>query len=140
MLKNPADYDASLESFSRPLLQFINYKLDDTGKMTIENETALWYKYMNMTPQAEALYDFVVKTIEEELTEELIFLEKYDNTKKAIQDIIDMPDRLIDLFIQFCLQNNGKLSTRKKIAHFDFLNEGELLKMEKAVKDGYKQS
>ncbi|WP_211221136.1 hypothetical protein [Desulfotignum balticum] len=54
---------------------------------------------MNMTPQSEALYGFVIKTIEEELVKDLRFLANYDNTKKAIQDIIDMPDRLIDLFI-----------------------------------------
>ena len=52
-----------------------------------------------MTTQAETLYQFVNKTIEEELVEELSFLANYDNTKKAIQDIIDMPDRLINRFI-----------------------------------------
>lgn len=70
MLKNPADYDASLVAFSRPLLQLIDYKLDKMGQ---------------------------------ELVEELSFLASYDNTRKTIQDIIDMPDRLIDLFIQLCL-------------------------------------
>jgi len=48
-----------------------------------------------------------------------------------------MPDRLIDLFIQLCLQNNFSLSARKRSAHFDFLTDGELSAMEQAVKDGY---
>lgn len=137
MLKNPADYDASLEAFSRPLLQLINYQLNETGQMTVENDTALWYRYMDMTAQAEALYEFVIKTVEEELVDELSFLANYDHTKKAIQDIIDLPDRLIDLFIQLCLQNNGKLSVKKRSAHFDFLTDEELTAMEEAVKDGY---
>lgn len=137
MLKNPMDYDASLEAFSRPLLQLIDYRLDEMGQMTVENDTACWYQYMDMKPQAEALYEFVTKTIEEELVEELSFLANYDNTKKAIQDIIDMPDRLIDLFIQLCLQNNGTLSAGKISAHFDFLTDEELAAMEQAVKDGY---
>ncbi|WP_287038095.1 hypothetical protein [Desulfobacter sp.] len=105
--------------------------------MTVENDTACWYQYMDMTPQSEALYGFVIKTIEEELVEELSFLANYDNTKKAIQEIIDMPDRLIDLFIQLCLQNNGSLSARKRAALFDFLTDEELSAMEQAVKDGY---
>lgn len=134
MLKNPADYDASLEAFSRPLLQHIDYRLDEIGQMTIENDTALWYQYMDMTPQAEALYEFVNKTIEEELVEELKFLANYDNTKKAIQDIIDMPDRLIDLFIRLCLQNRGSLSSGKRSSHFNFLTDEELTAMEQAVK------
>jgi len=133
MLKNPADYDASMEAFSRPLLQLVEYRLDEMGQMMVENDTACWYQYMDMTIQAEALYDFVSKTIEEELVEELSFLADYDNTKKAIQAIIDMPDRLIDLFIQLCLQNNGKLSTRKRSVHFDFLTNEELFAMEKAI-------
>jgi hypothetical protein len=135
MLKNQTDYDASLEAFSRPLLQLIDYQLDKMGQMTVENDTASWYQYMDMTPQAEALYEFVKKTIDDELVEELSFLAKYYSTRKAVQDIIDMPDRLIDLFIQFCLQNNGSLSARKRSAHFDFLTDKELSDMEQAVKD-----
>ena len=140
MLKNSTDYDASLEAFSRPLLQHIDYQLDEMGQMSVENDTACWYQYMDMTTQAEALYEFVTKTIEEELVEEFRFLANYDTIRKAIQDIIDMPDRLIDLFIQLCLQKNGSLSARKRSAHFDFLTDKELTGMEQAVKDGYKQS
>lgn len=136
MLKNPVDYDASLETFSRPLLKLIDYKLDEAGKMIVENETACWYQYMDMTVQSGALYEFVNKTIEEELVEELGFLVNYDNTKKAIQAIIDMPDRLIDLFIQLCLQNNGSLSARKRTV-FDFLTDDELAAMQQAVRNGY---
>jgi hypothetical protein len=83
------------------------------------------------------LYAFIVKTIEEELVEELNFLASYDKTKKAIQEIIDMPDRMIDLFIQFCLQNEGGLSAEKRNAHFGFLTDGELAAMEQSVKEGY---
>jgi hypothetical protein len=48
-----------------------------------------------------------------------------------------MPDRLIDLFIRLCLQNNGGLSARKISAHFDFLTDEELTAMEQAVQNGY---
>jgi len=132
-----ANYDASLTAFSRPLLGLIDYQLDEMGQMTVENDTACWYQYMEMTPQAEALYEFVTKTIKEELVQELSFLASYDNTRKAIQDIIDMPDRLIDLFIRMCLQNNGSLSAGKRSSHFDFLTGEELAAMEQAVKSGY---
>jgi len=137
MLKNPADYDASLEAFSRPLLGLIDYSLDEVGKMSVENETAYFYRYMDMTSQAEALYDFVSQTVERELENELIFLLNHDKVKRLIQDIIDMPNRLIDLFIQFCLQNNGKISERKRSSYFDFLTDEEVFKMEKAVIDVY---
>jgi Fic family protein len=137
MLKDLAAYDASLEAFSRPLLQLIDYQLDELGEMTVENETACWYQCIDMTTQAEALYLFINRTIEEELVEELGFLAKYDKTKKTIQEILDMPDRLIDLFIHLCLQNNGTLSAKKQSTHFDFLTDEELEKMQQAVQDGY---
>jgi hypothetical protein len=140
ILRNSADYDASLEAFSRPLLQLIDYRLDEMGQMTVENNTACWYQYMDLTVQAESLYAFIVKTIEEELVTELNYLVHYDKTKRAIQDIIDIPDRLIDLFIQFCLQNNGRLSVNKRTTHFEFLTEDELAAMEQAVQTEYSRA
>jgi Fic family protein len=137
MLKNPTDYDASLEAFSRPLMPLVEYSLDENGQMTIENETSRWYAYIDMTAQAEALCRFIENTIDTELVEELSFLAKYDETKKAIQDIVDMPDRKIDLFIRFCLQNKARLSARKRSSQFDFLSDEEVAAMEKAIQAAY---
>ncbi len=137
MLKNPSEYDASLEAFSRPLLSLAEYKLGSLGEMTVVNNTKGFYKYIDMTIQAEYLYDFILKTIDEELINELDFLVNYDKTKTIIQEVIDMPDRLIDLFIRLCIQNNGWLSKNKRESHFKFLSDEELLAMEKAIKEGY---
>jgi hypothetical protein len=90
-----------------------------------------------MTAQAEALYDFVKLTIEHELVEKLDFLANYDRTRQAIQEIVDMPDRLIDLFIQLGLQHDGRLSASKRESHFGFLTDDELAGMENAVQEGY---
>ena len=139
MLNNPENYDNSLEAFSRPLTQLVDYSLDELAQMTVHNDTAHWYRYIDMTAQAEALYDFVIQTVESELVEELRFLANYDSTKKAIQDVIDMPDRLIDLFIRICLENNGRLSKGKKKSHFDFLSDDELFSMENVVRKNYER-
>jgi hypothetical protein len=90
-----------------------------------------------MTPQAEALFRFIEQTIDTELADELAFIANYDKTKKAIQQIVDMPDRQIDLFIRFCLQNNGHLSARKRNSHFDTLSNEEIARMEQAVQSAY---
>jgi len=137
ILKNPVDYDNSLEAFSRPLLKLIEYSLDNNGRMTVLNNTACWYKYIDMTFQVEALFDFVKLTIEKELVEELSFLLSYDKSKQALQEIVDMPDRMIDLFIRLCLQNNGILSERKKSDHFSFLTSEELKSMEEVIRLDY---
>jgi len=137
MLKNPGDYDASLEAFSKPLMPLLEYELDEEGRMTVHNDTAVWYRYIDMTPQVEALFAFIEKTIDTELVEELNFLASYDRTKSAIQGIADLPDRQIDLFIRFCLQNGGRLSARKRSSHFEFLGDEEVTQMERAVQAAY---
>jgi hypothetical protein len=43
---------------------------------------------------------------------------------------------LIDLFLQLCLHNNGRLSVKKRAAHFGFLTDDELADMENAVREG----
>lgn len=82
----------------------------------------------------EALFRLIEQTIDTELVEELAFLASYDETKKAIQEIIDLPDRKIDLFNQACLQNNGQRSARKRASHFEFLSDTEVTRMEEAVR------
>ena len=133
MLKNPAAYDESLEALSRQIMPLVEYSLDEEGRMSVQNDTDKWYRYIDMTPQAEALFYFIDQTIDMELACELAFLANYDKTKKALQEIVDMPDRQIDLFIRFCLQNNGRLSARKRTNHFDFLSDEEIIRMEQAV-------
>ena len=137
MLKRLTEYSASLEAFSRPLMALVEYSLDKEGRMTVQNNTALWYRFIDMTPQAEALFRFIEQTIDTELVEELTFLANYDDAKRAIQEIVDMPDRQIDLFIRFCLQNNGRLPARKRESHFDSLVEDEIARMELIIQSTY---
>jgi hypothetical protein len=137
MLKNTTGYDASLEAFSRYLMPLVEYSLDESGHMIVHNKTAVWYRYMDMTSQAEALFSFIEQTIDTELADELAFLYNYDKTKKAMQEIVDMPDRQIDLFIRFCLQNNGRLSARKRDSHFATLSDEEIAQMEQAIQSVY---
>lgn len=64
----------------------------------------------------------------------------HDRSKRAMQDILDMPDRKIDLFIRFCLQNNGRISPRKRAAHFDMLSDHEITELERVVRSAYEIS
>ncbi len=108
MRKNPADYDASLEAFSRQLMSLVEYSLDEDGCMTVHNDTAIWYRYIDMTPQAEALFRFIDQTIDTELAGELAFLANYDKTKKAIQRSWTCPtDRSISSFVSASKTTGG---------------------------------
>jgi len=51
-----------------------------------------------------------------------------------------MPDRLIDLFIRFAVQNKGKLSENKRETYFHMLAQEEIQAMEKVVEPMAKKS
>ncbi len=137
MLKEPAVYDGSLEEFSSKIVPMVEYDLDEDGKMLVHNDTRDWYRFIDMTHQVEALYGFIVQTIEKELPQELVFIAGYDVAKKAIREIVDMPDRLIDLYIRFALQNQGKLSKNKREKYFDRLSDKELEQIEKSIAEAF---
>lgn len=137
MLKELVSYDASLEEFSRKLMPLVKYFIDVDGRLTVHNDTAIWYRYIDMTFQAEVLFDFIKQTIETELADELEFLEKYDRTKKAVQEVVDMPDRQIDIFINTCMQNGGRISLRKRKRFFSKLLDEEIVRIEKVFQDNY---
>ena len=81
----------------------------------------------------------MLKTIDEELVTELKFLHAYDQTKREILSIVDMPNRKVDLLIQVCLNNQGKLSERKRASHFDFLEDEEVQQIERVIQEYFIQ-
>jgi len=137
MLHDMESYDASLESFSKLLMPLVDYRLDDHGRMTVRNDTQRHYRFIDMTAQAEALFHFIETVVTTDLVQELRFLKNYDTARQEMQEIIDLPDRLGDLFIRFCLQNQGKLSARKRTTHFATLTDDEVRRMEKVVSHAY---
>ena len=134
MLHRPQDYDASLESFSRLLLPLVEYRLDSHGYMTVLNETQGLYRYVDCSFIAETLFSFVEDTIEKELPAELLFLQQYDNARRLMREVVDLPNRQADLFVRLCLQNGGKISRAKReLPDYQALNDGELAGLEAAV-------
>lgn len=75
LLHRPHDYDASLESFSKPLIPLIDYQLDANGRMTVRNDTRDLYRYPDCTTIAETLFSFVEQTIDRELPAEILYLQ-----------------------------------------------------------------
>jgi len=140
MLRKIKEYDETLEFFSGPLLPLVDYELDSDGGMAVKNETAIHYKYIDMTVIAERLFGFIHDTIENELVSELDFILDYDRAKLAIRDIVDMPDRLIDLFIRVCIENNGRLPRNKRKARFEQLTDKEVAKMEECLRNAFNRT
>ena len=84
MLAEPSQYDACLESFSKPLLKIIDYDLNEDGKLTVNNNTINYYRYFDATFMVEYLYEVISKVIDFELVHELEFILNYDAAKSRI--------------------------------------------------------
>ena len=73
-------------------------------------------------------------TIQKDLFEELYFLQRYDELKKEIQQIIDMPDKHLSNIIIYLHQNKGIFPNRRK-KQFEEITEEEFAAVEKIYKE-----
>lgn len=126
ILDNIQEYRAVLENYSHPLLEFIEWKSTDDHNIEVLNETIDFYRYFDVTKQAEFLFDCVTDTIERIIPQEVNYLNKYDEFKHFVDDKFEMPDRMIATLVRFLEQNNGQLSQRAKSTEFAQLSEKEI--------------
>ncbi len=137
ILNRPREYDQALESFSKPLMQLVEYTLDERQRMTVTNETTDFYRYIDCTELTRITIDFIRETIESELPAELRYLASYDEVRAKMRDIVELPDRIADLFVKLCRQNGGNLSKKKRgLEEFVLLTDREIAAMEAVVTEG----
>lgn len=129
------DYAKTLESYSHPVLNFIEWKPAPDNNVEILNETLDYYRYFDATQQAEFLYFCVNDTIENIIPNEVQYLEKYDQFKRFIEDHYEMPDNMISLLVGFLEQGKGKLSKSAIAKEFAMLNDNEIKEIESQFKD-----
>jgi hypothetical protein len=132
MYKNHRQYDSMLESFSKKLMPFIKYHLDEDGEMTVLNDTADFYRFINFTMIAEELYSIVEATLKTELIPELDYLLAWDRVREKMRNIVDMPEAKTLKFITFVQQNKGTLPKRRR-ALFSELTDDEIRRLAKVI-------
>jgi Fic family protein len=133
ILANMDEYNTTLESFSKLIERKANYDVDDSGEMTVNNasEIEALYRFPDLTNHSVFLTRAIQSTISIDVPEELLFLQCYDELKRDIQSIVDMPDNRVDRMILFLHQNKGKLASRKR-NFFKELSNNEIGQMEQA--------
>lgn len=134
ILRDRRGYDAALETFSRPLFEFIRWRWTDGREIVVENETSDLYRYFDATAFAEYLYDRVADTVRRDLEEELGFIAVFDRAFEAVREIVDMPDRRASRFVRLCMQNGGRLPAAGRRG-FSELADTEVAAMEAAVRE-----
>ena len=138
ILRDRRGYDAILESFSRPLFEFIRWRWTAGQELVVENDTSDLYRYFDATAFAEYLHDRVADTVHRDLREELGFIAVFDRAFEAVREIVDMPDRRASLFVRLCMQNSGRLSAARRRG-FSELEDAEVAAMEAAVREAMRE-
>ncbi len=133
ILEHIDEYRKVLEFYSRPLLDFIEWKETKDHNVAILNETIDYYRYFDATPQAEFLYNCVHDTIKNIIPAEVAFLARYEEFKQYADDEFEMPDKTVALLVRYLEQNNGKLSKRAREKSFRALSDNEV----KEIEDNY---
>ncbi len=136
ILRDRHGYDRVLESFSRPILEFIDWRWGLNRDLLVEGDTRDLYRFIDMTAFAEYLHDRVAETVRHDLREELGFIAGFDQAFRAVSEIVDMPDRRTSLLIRLCVQNGGRLSARKR-PRFRELSDGEVAAIESAIERAF---
>lgn len=132
------DYRQVLEAYSHPLLDHIEWNATADNNVAVRNDTADFYRYFDATPQAEFLYAMVQDTIDRIIPEEVDYLQRYDRMKRFLDDMFEMPDKTVDLLIQFLRQGDGTLSVRARSKEFAALKSKEIARIERQFGEIFK--
>ena len=131
ILRDIHTYRSVLESYSQPLLPCIVWEPTDRGNVNVLNDTVRYYRYFDATAHAHFLYQCVATTVERDLPDEVAYLEGYDRFAAAVQDIVDLPARTLELLHAFLRQNNGRLSKRAREDEFKAFEPHEVEAIER---------
>ena len=131
ILNHIDDYRVTLERYSHPLLDLINWEETSDHNIRVLNDTIDFYRYFDLTKQAEFLYECVQDTIENIIPQEISYLTNFDEFKRYLDEEYEMPDNMVALLVRFLEQNHGKLSKRAQEKEFEALEKDEIIDIEK---------
>jgi hypothetical protein len=140
ILRDIDSYRTVLESYSAPLLPFIDWRSTASGNVEVLNETALFYRYFDATAHAAFLYKCVEQTVVHDLPEEVQFLQSFDIFAQGIQQLVDMPMAQVEMLHKFLEQSDGRLSQRARTKEFAALTEDEIARIEALYEGAFRRT
>lgn len=140
ILADMPGYHRVLGDVDRQLMPLLTYDFAEDRSILVRDNDAYLYAYPDLTPQAEALYRWTERTIEQDIVQELDFLRKYDRAKKRMRLVLDLPDKEEDLFITLCQRGEFRLSQTKRKSHFSMLTDEQVAALEAAVAAAFRPS
>lgn len=135
MRKNEKQYLETLEAFSKPARTLWDVtSISDSDFNFNFKSTPLIYAHWPGQRAARFVMDCAEAALEQSLVEETAFLHSYDKAFELIDKRYDLPDRSINLLIQWVRQNKGWMPERRKNAQeIAALNTDQLADIERII-------
>lgn len=135
MLGHIREYDHILEKYSKPLMQRIRYDRSQGGSIVVTNAVTVegYFRYPDLTEHCIYLIQTLHATLREDMPDELLFIQRYDEARQELQRIVDMPDKDINSMLSFLHQNNGVFPKRRR-ERFSKLTDEEIARMQTAYR------
>ncbi|MEP7374568.1 MAG: Fic family protein [Chitinophagaceae bacterium] len=135
ILNHLKEYDTILEKYSKPLMQKIKYNKQNNEDIMVTNtaEVEGYFRYPDLTDHSIYLIQTIHATIAEDMPGELLFIQRYDEAKRELQNIVDMPDKMINSMLVFLHQNQGIFPKRRR-EYFSKLTDAEIVRMQTAYR------
>lgn len=117
MKRNEKGYLAALEAFSKPVRQLwdVTY-LADNEFMFDFRSSPMVYAHWNGGAAAAFVTHCAELALQQSLIDETFFLQAYDQAFERIDKEFDLPNRTINLLIQWIRQNQGRMPERRRNA------------------------
>jgi hypothetical protein len=117
MERNEKDYLTALEAFSKSARQLwdVIYLADNEFQLEFRSSPMI-YAHWHADAAAAFITNCAELALEQSLIDETVFIQAYDRAYEQIDREFDLPNRTINLLIQWIRQNNGHMPERRKNA------------------------
>jgi hypothetical protein len=135
MKNNEKEYLNTLEAFSLPARQLWNVMhISDSDYAFDFKSSPLIYAHWSGQKAAEFVTACASEALAQALIDEAVYLQAYDQAFEQIDRSFDLPNKTINLLIQWIQQNSGRMPERRKNApELILLKPGQLEAIEAIV-------
>ncbi len=136
MKRNEADYLAALQAYSRQARERVKVTWIDEGEYQFEFKTDdAIFRYWDATACVEFGFRMAAQALDVELRQETVFLERYDQVMRRVNEKIDVRGNDLATLVVICLDNDGVISRKKRKRFADRVPEASFEVIEAAVRD-----
>jgi hypothetical protein len=135
MNRNESDYLATLEAFSKPVRQLWDVTYIAGNDFVFEFKSSpMVYAHWHADAAAVFVTRCAELALDQSLIDETVFIHAYDRAYEQIDREFDLPNRTINLLIQWIQQNNGRMpERRRKATELILLKPGQIERIEAIV-------